>query len=61
MVVEPIAPPAVWSWYIHAARGIGGLPKTNDTVVEVGAVLIKQEYDYGAIYGTTFILSFMIA
>jgi hypothetical protein len=35
--------------------------KNIDAAVEEGAVLIKQEYDYGAIYGTTFILSFGIA
>jgi len=25
MVVELLAPPAVWIWWTHAARGVGGL------------------------------------
>ena len=25
MVVEPLAPPAVWIWWTHVAWGVGGL------------------------------------
>ena len=35
MVVEPLAPPAVWIWLTHAAWGVGGLAHVRyDAAVE---------------------------
>ena len=35
MVVEPLAPPAAWIWWTHAARGVGGLAHArSDAPVE---------------------------
>ena len=36
MVVEPLAPPAAWIWWTHAAWGVGGLAHDrSDASVEV--------------------------
>jgi hypothetical protein len=35
MVVEPLAPPAAWIWWTHAAQGVGGLAHAcSDAAVE---------------------------
>jgi hypothetical protein len=36
MVVEPLASPAAWIWWIHAAQGAGGLAHIFSDAIVVG-------------------------